>query len=137
MSEDEVGMNRGSEPVEKAKKALELDVFFREAEIGSVKYQALMDYKEIHDINAQMGRLYKALAETESTDKRIWMESELRVNEMRLALMEVERHKNEKQTPGYATAYYFLDSHLDDLRDQGEDVLDDIWSNLLNKTPNS
>lgn len=86
------------------------------AEFGSTVYQAVSDYFDHANLGESLEALRNnSLRHLEDPSRTSYWESELRIEEMKMALLEHEISQREVQTEGYSNVYYHLMTVDEDL----------------------
>lgn len=86
-----------------------------ETEFGKPSYQAISDYFDLSELRDKRGVNLINL-EAENHPKRKREESQLRIHEARIALLEHQIDQNKSQLPGYARSFSRIDVRFKDLQ---------------------
>lgn len=86
------------------------------AEVGSPRFQALSDLDQIWYVSEEIGVVVESLETRKEGQSRIRLESNLRIAEIKFALLKQQIHTRETEIPGYALASYELNVITNNLR---------------------
>jgi hypothetical protein len=91
--------------------------FLADAELGSAKYQAFMDFYRQLQLKQQRWDDLRILEEADPVPRRVRYESALRLIEFELALVNYEINHKETELPGYHGAFGVVSEIVSDLAD--------------------
>jgi hypothetical protein len=87
--------------------------FVDEAEFGTVQFRAVSDYLDLRALyGSREWNMNRLVGASENKAERA---SDIRVQEMKIALLEHQIEQNKAQLPGYSRAYQHMETALDDI----------------------
>jgi len=97
----------------------ELLDYLKDVDFGTPKYQACCDYLDYEYQMNSWRREVKVAADSSGSDpeERLFYESQMRIREIHIALLEREIEKNRTRILGYSDAYAHIWLTFDDLGD--------------------
>ena len=93
----------------------ELLNFVRNTEFGASQYQAVRDYFDLQSLYDDLRIDRINLIESKDASDKIAVESQMRVTELRIALLNNEIRHNQSRLEGYSNAYTHISVGFDDL----------------------
>ena len=85
--------------------------FVDKSEFGTVQFRAISDYLDLRGYYALRNWNVESLARKSEAE----IASDIRVNEMKIALLEHQIEQNKSQLPGYSGAYRHMETALEDI----------------------
>jgi hypothetical protein len=90
----------------------------KDVEFGSIKHWAAIDYFNLGYQESLLSTQRKNLLSVRrNQEKKMYWESEVRIREVHIALLERDIDRNKSRVPGYSKAYMYLVSSFDQLGD--------------------
>src|SRR5688572_6658502 len=102
-----------SQPETAEQLSQQLIEFVDKAEFGTVQFRAVNDYFDLQKLYS-LQQTYVEFLEKDAGNK-IDRESMLRVQEMKIALLEHQIEQNKSQLPGYSGAYHHIGNALGEI----------------------
>jgi len=102
-----------SQPETAEQLSQQLIEFVDKAEFGTVQFRAVSDYFDLQGLYS-LQKTYVEILEGDAGNK-IDRESMLRVQEMKIALLEHQTEQNKSQLPGYSGAYHHMENTLGEM----------------------
>ena len=87
--------------------------FFEKTEFGTAQFKAVSDYLDLKTLHTLRElNIHTSAGDNEAKTKR---ESEIRIYEMKIALLEHQIEQNKSQLSGYSKAYQLMETALKDI----------------------
>jgi len=102
--------------------------FIYKTRFGDPQFQAISDYLDLRSLHNL--REYDIDQPVKDTLKQIKKESDIRINEMKIALLELQVEQNKSRLSGYAHSYQHIQKALEDIYSLAQTEAENKFSDI-------
>lgn len=110
----------------------ELLDYLKDADFGTPKFLALGDFLNLQRLEeGRSGGIDRAEKQTTDIHSKLFVESNMRIEEMQIALLKHKIENNRSAIQGYGPVYTHLDGSTDDILIR---LLNDLWEEYFKRS---